>query len=206
MAQNNEKVPDVMVESLGDKYVINEQIIQETNEGQLKKPPSAIPRNRSPVTIQEWVDSLTTSVDQKEDFDNVESSTLLNSSDVDNLTLGAEAGHLSRVGTIPSVTVTTESNIVRAPSETESQTSSFDSKILNDRKPDPEEILLGLGFGGGIESTTYGEYGRVPKRFLQPSQLKGVSVEEYLKYQQELIYMYESGLWGYRGLTGRFIL
>lgn len=75
--------------------------------------------------------------------------------------------------------------------------------MLNDRKPDPEEILLGLGFGGGIESNAYGEYGRVPKRFLQPSQLKGVSVEDYIKHQQELIHMYESGLWGYRGLTGR---
>lgn len=97
------------------------------------------------------------------------------------------------------------SNVVRAPSEAGSQTSSFDSKLLNARKPDPEEILLGLGFGGGTESTTYGEYGRVPQRFLQPSQLKGVSVEDYLKHQQELIYMYESGLWGYRGLTGRFL-
>lgn len=98
------------------------------------------------------------------------------------------------------------SNIVRAPSEAGSQTSSFDSKLLNDRKPDPEEILLGLGFGGGVESTAYGEYGRVPKRFLQPSQLKGVSVEEYIKHQQELIHMYESGLWGYRGLTGRLYI
>lgn len=62
-----------------------------------------------------------------------------------------------------------------------------------------------MGFGGGVESTTYGEYGRVPKRFLQQSQLKGVSVEDYLKHQQELIYMYESGLWGYRGLTGRLL-
>lgn len=99
-----------------------------------------------------------------------------------------------------------KSNIVRAPSEAGSQTSSIDSKLLNARKPDPEEILLGLGFGGGTESTIYSEYGRVPKRFLQPSQLKGVSVEEYLKHQQELIYMYESGLWGYRGLTGRRLL
>lgn len=98
------------------------------------------------------------------------------------------------------------SNVVRAPSEAGSQTSSLDSKLLNARKPDPEEILLGLGFGGGIESTVYGEYGRVPNRFLQPSQLKGVSVEDYLKHQQELIYMYESGLWGYRGLTGWLLL
>ncbi|VVC32087.1 Hypothetical protein CINCED_3A014678 [Cinara cedri] len=138
----------------------------------------------------------------REYFENVESSTIINSLDADNLTLGAEAGLLSKGRPIPNVTVTTESNIVHAPSESGSQTSSFDSKLLNARKPDPEEILLGLGFGGGIESTAYSEYGRVPKRFLQPSQLKGVSVEEYIQHQQELIHMYESGLWGYRGLTG----
>ncbi|XP_025422353.1 uncharacterized protein LOC112692049 isoform X2 [Sipha flava] len=202
MAKENDQVPEVTVETLGENIIVTEQNTEDINEGQLKKPPSVTPRNRSPVTIQEWVDSLPTTVDQKEDFDNADSSTLLNSLDADNLTLGAEAGHLSRGRSIPNVTITSESNIVHAPSEAGSQTSSFDSKLLNARKPDPEEILLGLGFGGGIELTTYGEYGRVPKRFLQPSQLKGVSVEDYLKHQQELIYMYESGLWGYRGLTG----
>jgi len=65
MAEDYDQVPKLMVENLEDLYVINEQNIQETNEGQLKKPPSATPRNRSPVTIQEWVDSLITTVDQK---------------------------------------------------------------------------------------------------------------------------------------------
>jgi len=64
MAEDYDQVPEVMIENLGDIYVINEQNIQET-EGQLKRPPSASPRNRSPVTIQEWVDSLITTVDQK---------------------------------------------------------------------------------------------------------------------------------------------
>jgi len=65
MAEDYDQVPKVMVENLEDLYVINEQNIQEINEGQLKRPPSATPRNRSPVTIQEWVDSLITTVDQK---------------------------------------------------------------------------------------------------------------------------------------------
>lgn len=64
MAEDYDQVPEVMVENLGDIYVIDEQNIQET-EGQLKKPPSSTPRSRSPVTIQEWVDSLITTVDQK---------------------------------------------------------------------------------------------------------------------------------------------
>lgn len=65
MAEENDRIPEVMVENLGDIDIITEQSIQDTNEGQLKRPPSATPRNRSPVTIQEWVDALTTTVDQK---------------------------------------------------------------------------------------------------------------------------------------------
>lgn len=65
MAEENDQVPEVMVENLGDIDIITEQNIQDTNEGQLKRPPSAIPRNRSPVTIQEWVDALTTTIYQR---------------------------------------------------------------------------------------------------------------------------------------------
>lgn len=65
MAEDNDQVPEVIVDVLEDKNIITEQNIQDGNEGQLKKPPSATPRNRSPITIQEWVDSLPTSIDQK---------------------------------------------------------------------------------------------------------------------------------------------
>ncbi|XP_050434061.1 uncharacterized protein LOC126841531 isoform X2 [Adelges cooleyi] len=204
MADHMEKVPVVKIETLEENTSAVVQNEETNGNGQLKQPYSSTPRNKSPVTIQEWVDSLPTTViePQKDDFDHVDIFSTYTSLEADNLTLGAEAGYLSRITTIPIVTVTTESNVVHAPSEADSHTSSFDSKLLNARKPDPEDILLGLGFGGGVDSTNYGEYGRVPQRFLQPSQLKGVSVEDYIRHQQELIYMYESGLWGYRGLTG----
>lgn len=65
MAEENDQLPGVMVEILANKNKIIEQNVQDTNEGQLKKPPVASPRNRSPVTIQEWVDSLPITVDQK---------------------------------------------------------------------------------------------------------------------------------------------
>lgn len=65
MAEKNDQVPEVMVEILRDNNTISEQNIQDVNEGQLKRPPSTIPRNRSPVTIQEWVDSLPITVHQK---------------------------------------------------------------------------------------------------------------------------------------------
>lgn len=65
MAEENNQVPKVMIEILGDTNIVTEQNIQDINEGQLKKPLSVTPRNRSPVTIQEWVDSLPATADQK---------------------------------------------------------------------------------------------------------------------------------------------
>lgn len=88
----------------------------------------------------------------------------------------------------------------REPSEVESHCSSVDS-LLEARKPDPEEILLSLGFGGTASASDL-ETGRIPKRFLSPSQMKGVDIEEFIRQQQDLIYTYESGYYGYRGLAG----
>lgn len=65
MAEDNDQVPEVMVQLLVDENLDTEQNIQDTNDGQLKSPPTPTPRNRSPVTIQEWVDSLQTTVEQK---------------------------------------------------------------------------------------------------------------------------------------------
>lgn len=65
MAEENGQVPEVMVENLADIGVVSEQNTEDTNEGQLKRPSSDTPRSKSPVTIQEWVDALTTTVDQK---------------------------------------------------------------------------------------------------------------------------------------------
>lgn len=65
MAEENNQVPKVMIEILNDTNIVTEQNIQDINEGQLKKPLSVTPRNRSPVTIQEWVDSLPATADQK---------------------------------------------------------------------------------------------------------------------------------------------
>lgn len=65
MAEEYNHVPEVMVEILRESNIITEQNIDDSKEGQLKRPPSATPRNRSPVTIQEWVDSLPAPIDQK---------------------------------------------------------------------------------------------------------------------------------------------
>lgn len=65
MAEEYNHVPEVMVEIVRETNTITEQNIDDSKEGQLKRPPSAVPRNRSPVTIQEWVDSLPAPIDQK---------------------------------------------------------------------------------------------------------------------------------------------
>ncbi|KAG8274137.1 hypothetical protein J6590_004153 [Homalodisca vitripennis] len=107
----------------------------------------------------------------------------------DTLTLGAEAG--SMCGPLPpSVQVT------REPSESGSHCSSVES-LLEARKPDPEEVLLSLGFGGNNSTEC-----RIPQRFLRPSQLRGVAIDDFLRHQQEMVTNFETGFCGYRGLSG----
>lgn len=43
--------------------------------------------------------------------------------------------------------------------------------VLELRKPDPEEVLLGLGFGPPNSSSPVS---RIPQRFLQPSKVRNV--------------------------------
>lgn len=161
--------------------------------------PSNTPRNKSPVTVQEWVDSLPLTpveaarVDDEPD-QGEDQVTAQHQDNDDNLTLGAEAVLICGGSIPPTVQVTT----CREPSETGSHCSSVES-LLEARKPDPEEILLGLGFGGPAYSQ---ETARIPQRFLQPSKLRGVTIDDFLKHQQEMIQNFESGFCGYRGLTG----
>lgn len=56
-------------------------------------------------------------------------------------------------------------------SDTGSHGSSVDS-FLEARRADPEEVLLGLGFGGPLHNAE-AEVSRIPARFLQPSKVSG---------------------------------
>ena len=57
-------------------------------------------------------------------------------------------------------------------SHTGSHCSSVES-YLESRRPDPEEVLLSLGFGGsaGSAGNIDTEVSRIPRRFLQPSKV-----------------------------------
>lgn len=76
--------------------------------------------------------------------------------------------------------------------------------LLELRRADPTAILLDLGFGGSSASPQEnGTISRIPKRFLQPSSLRGIAVDEFLKQQQETTESFDSVSLGYRGLTGK---
>ncbi|XP_066992146.2 uncharacterized protein olf186-M isoform X2 [Anabrus simplex] len=162
---------------------------------------------KSPVTVQEWVDSLPAPVQRSED--DSEEPPVEDAEDVLDLGLGAEAGLLYDVA-CPMVTIirpqavseTKAKSLAREPSvQSDNSHGSSVESYLESRKPDPEEVLMSLGFGGH-GSTLDSEVSRIPRRFLQPSKVKGVAIEDFLRYQQDLIETFETGFSGYHGLTG----
>uniref|UniRef100_A0A182JVL4 ITPR-interacting domain-containing protein n=1 Tax=Anopheles christyi TaxID=43041 RepID=A0A182JVL4_9DIPT len=82
-----------------------------------------------------------------------------------------------------------------------SRCSSVES-LLNARKPDPEKILLNLGFGPAPHSTDV--LAKIPKRFLKPSQVRGVDTEAFLRQQQLSMHIHENSVLGYRGLVADY--
>lgn len=82
-------------------------------------------------------------------------------------------------------------------SDSSSRYSSVDS-LLESRKPDPEAILINLGFGPvGTEDML----SRIPRRFLKPSKVPGIDTEAFVKRLQQASSLADSSALGYRGLT-----
>ena len=98
----------------------------------------------------------------------------------------------------------TRSRLARDTSfQSDSSHCSSVESLLELRRADPEAILLGLGFGGCTNNTQEnGPLSRIPKRFLQPSKLKGIDINDFIKRQQETSECFDSASLGYRGLTG----
>ncbi|XP_059490847.1 protein ITPRID2 isoform X2 [Neocloeon triangulifer] len=184
-----------------------------------------LPPRKSPVTVQEWIDSLPHPGE-------VPSSPVIqrrheeaSGEHADTLALGAEAELILRQ-TPPSI-------VVQGPQQTEEESgcevqlrrreafksgervASFASdsaasnassagveSYLESRKPDPETILFNLGFGGSQDSSNELGLSRIPQRFLQPSQVKGISINQFYNIERHQAETYETGFHGYRGLTG----
>ncbi|KAG7199353.1 hypothetical protein KM043_018197 [Ampulex compressa] len=104
----------------------------------------------------------------------------------------------------PAISATSLPKLVRDPSlQSDSSHCSSVESLLELRKADPEAILLGLGFGGcSATPQENGPLSRIPRRFLQPSKLKGIAINDFVKHQQETSESFDSVSLGYRGLTG----
>lgn len=70
------------------------------------------------------------------------------------------------------------------------------------RKPNPEEVLLNLGFGS---SESEDVLSKIPKRFLRPSQVRGIDTEDFVRRQHVAMHLHEHSVLGYRGLVGKSI-
>lgn len=71
--------------------------------------------------------------------------------------------------------------------------------LLEARKPDPEAILINLGFGPAQSEDVIS---KIPKRFLKPSQVRGIDIETFLRQQQMANHLHDHSVLGYRGLLG----
>ncbi|KAH8253536.1 hypothetical protein KR032_005906 [Drosophila birchii] len=79
-----------------------------------------------------------------------------------------------------------------------SRYSSVDS-LLEARKPDPEAILINLGFG---PLSSEDMLSRIPRRFLKPSQVPGIDTDAFVQRLTLARSLADSSVLGYRGLTG----
>ncbi|XP_055322184.1 uncharacterized protein LOC129578100 isoform X2 [Sitodiplosis mosellana] len=70
--------------------------------------------------------------------------------------------------------------------------------LLDARKPDSEAILRQLGFGPAHQEDLLS---RIPKRFLKPSQVRGIDTEAFMRQQAIATNLHEQSILGYRGLT-----
>lgn len=175
--------------------------------------------------VQQWVDSIpspTTSSPSKlieaKDISNTSTPSVLCvlSKEISNQTEELKQTTMTAASTpiavpnSPATTLSAPTNpfpqhrLIRDPSlQSDSSHCSSVESFLEQRKADPEAVLLNLGFGGYPSSPQEnGPLSRIPKRFLQPSKLKGIAINDFVKQQQETNESLDTASLGYRGLTG----
>ncbi|KAF5277759.1 hypothetical protein FQR65_LT03739 [Abscondita terminalis] len=112
---------------------------------------------KSSVTVQQWVDSLPLSN--------------MKNAPQTNINVCHSPAKLIRGGLARDVSI---------QSDEMSHCSSLEN-MLELRKPDPEAVLLGLGFGPSESNTSVS---RIPQRFLTPSKLiKTIDLQKFLEQQ-----------------------
>jgi len=181
-------------------------------------------RSKSPLTVQEWVASLP-DIHEIEEEATKEEMKIKTVNEMDNLTLGAEAGCIQqsnmakillhncsknrRSGSHPGIASVSTRGVSRMlthwdtelslkSGETASTLSNTSvESLLNSRAADPEDVLISLGFGGCYS------FAKIPDRFLQhQSQAKGMSIDTFVETQSDILARFEAGFAGFKGLSG----
>ncbi|XP_050455519.1 uncharacterized protein LOC126853655 isoform X2 [Cataglyphis hispanica] len=176
-------------------------------------------RRRADGQVQQWIDSipLPTKLDVTNECQERNSNKQLIPTEPKDIQFPKDSK-------IPSMTVSAPSNVPNSsamnipvlpsslPHHRLARDASFQSdsshcssveSLLELRRADPTAILLDLGFGGSSNNSRENDpISRIPKRFLQPSSLQGIAIDEFLKQQQETSESFDSVSLGYRGLTG----
>lgn len=171
-------------------------------------------RRRSPVTVQEWVATLPDQGNEEQEeedqeiFDNNErlravgekAGSLDEPQRIAELLLNKTEKSKRNGWSNPRRAILQHSETLTSVGSEQSQYSTSSScmaGVLHSREANPEQVLKNLGFAKSEVLT------RIPDRFLQhQSQAKGVSIECFKKQQEDLMGSFESGFFGYRGLSG----
>jgi len=147
-------------------------------------------------TVEEWVAALPEEGAGGEEDEKQERQEKGEEDEEDTLSLGAEA---VLQGLVENSRGEQEEQLRPSRTSATSLISSCCSResLLQSREPDPEQVLLGLGFGGTDSVTS------IPKRFLiAPSKARGVCIETFKKQERVEHSRAEGGYLGYLGLTG----
>ncbi|CAO1318729.1 unnamed protein product [Diamesa hyperborea] len=178
-------------------------------------------RKKSPATIQKWVDAINTeevgNLDVTVDIakSNIEELNDKHNCDKEPVNGDEKRRHhspnspLRRVAREHTVSEGHQSpqihhkNPLLRDSSFQSDSSHCSSveSLLEARRPDAETILINLGFGP-VQGTEDHILSKIPKRFLKPSQVKGVDTDMFLRNQHLAMHVHESSVLGYRGLLG----
>ncbi|CAO1353741.1 unnamed protein product [Diamesa serratosioi] len=188
-------------------------------------------RKKSPATIQKWVDAISTeevgNLDVNEDIaksniPSINTSPSFNTSIINNSVLvspldrnlsvpgrhhspNSPLRRVAREHTVSeghqSPQVHYKNPLLRDSSfQSDSSHCSSVESLLEARRPDAETILINLGFGPAQGSEDI--LSKIPKRFLKPSQVRGVDTDTFLRNQHLAMHVHESSVLGYRGLIG----
>ncbi|XP_023212323.1 uncharacterized protein LOC111615156 [Centruroides sculpturatus] len=194
---------EILVTQLENEHVENSACNISVNVSESAQLAKGTPPPKSPVTIQDWVNSIDLTTGD-------ESFSAHNLHGVHGYIAGKRSADASPSTLSPQPNKITLDDLRCKQSSFNSETSGISGississveSLLEARREDPEEILLALGFGG---KQSYDPLSRIPQRFLkQHSQVRGVDINTFLQQQEDLYHRHDNSSLGYMGLSGQY--